>query len=147
MGLDISIRWVRQGAKQNVPYKNWDDTISYHYDENDVEEYSGDWLQGRGEFDIIRQWVRDDRYGKYIPLVGDDYKTLITMVEKEIHDRIEETEARRKAHPEWYEDDPDKGFPWYLEDGDYGLNRLYGMILKAPLYEAKGWIMELECDW
>ena len=140
MGLDISIRWVRQGAKKNVPYKNWDDTISYDYDENDIEVYFGDWLQGRGEFDVIRQWVRDDRYGKYIPLVGDDYNTLITMVEKEIHNRAEETS-------EWYEDGSDKDFPWYLQDGDYGLNRLYGMILKAPLYEAKGWIMELECDW
>ena len=142
MGLDISIRWVRQGAKKNVPYKNWDDTISYDYDENDIEVYFGDSLQGRAEFDVIRQWVRDDRYGKYIPLVGDDYNTLITMVEKEIHDRAKEPED-----PEWYEDDSDKGFPWYLEDGDYGLNRLYGMILKAPLYKAKGWIMELECDW
>ena len=140
MGLDISIRWVRQGAKKNVPYKNWDDTISYDYDENDIEVYFGDWLQGRGEFDVIRQWVRDDRYGQYIPLVGDDYNTLITMVEKEIHNRAEETS-------EWYEDGSDKDFPWYLQDGDYGLNRLYGMILKAPLYEAKGWIMELECDW
>ena len=140
MGLDISIRWVRQGAKKNVPYKNWDDTISYDYDENDIEVYFGDWLQGRGEFDVIRRWVRDDRYGKYIPLVGDDYNTLITMVEKEIHNRAEETS-------EWYEDGSDKDFPWYLQDGDYGLNRLYGMILKAPLYEAKGWIMELECDW
>ena len=140
MGLDISIRWVRQGAKKNIPYKNWDDTISYDYDENDIEVYFGDWLQGRGEFDVIRQWVRDDRYGKYIPLVGDDYNTLITMVEKEIHNRAEETS-------EWYEDGSDKDFPWYLQDGDYGLNRLYGMILKAPLYEAKGWIMELECDW
>ena len=37
MGLDISIRWVRQGAGKNTPYKNWDDTISYHYDENDPE--------------------------------------------------------------------------------------------------------------
>ena len=72
--------------------------------------------------------------------MGDDYNTLITMVEKEIHNRAEETS-------EWYEDGSDKDFPWYLQDGDYGLNRLYGMILKAPLYEAKGWIMELECDW
>ena len=143
MGLDISIRWVRQGAKKTVPYKNQDDTINYDYDEKDIEEYFGDWLQGRSEFDVIRQWVRDDRYGKYIPLVGDDYNTLITMVEKEIRSRAEE----REVSPEWYEDDSDKGFPWYLEDGDYGLNRLYGMILKAPLYEAKGWIMELECDW
>ena len=143
MGLDISIRWVRQGAKKNVPYKNWDNTISYHYDENDIEEYCGDWLQGRGEFDVIRQWVRNDRYGKYIPLVGDDYNTLITMVEKEIHNRVEAIEV----YLEGYEDDSDKGFPWYLEDGGYGLKRLYGMILKAPLYEAKGWIMELECDW
>lgn len=142
MGLDISIRWVRKGAQKNVPYKNWDDTISYDYDENDIEVYFGDWLQGRAEFDVIRQWVRDDRYGKYIPLVGDDYNTLITMVEKEIRRRAEESEDS-----EWYGDDSDKGFPWYLEDGDYGLNRLYGMILKAPLYEAKGWIMELECDW
>ena len=147
MGLGISIRFVRQGAKKTVPYKNWDNTINYDYDEKDIEVYFDDWLQGRGEFDVIRRWVRNDRYGKYIPLVGDDYHTLITMVEKEIHDRIEETEARRKAHPEWYEDDSDKSFPWYLEDSDYGLNRLYGMILKAPLYEAKGWIMELECDW
>lgn len=143
MGLDISIRWVRQGAKKTVPYKNWDDTISYDYDENDIEVYCGDSLQGRAEFDVIRQWVRDDRYGKYIPLVGDDYNTLITMVEKEIRRRAEEPEVSS----EWYEDDSDKGFPWYLEDGDYGLNRLYGMILKAPLYKAKGWIMELECDW
>lgn len=143
MGLDISIRWVRQGAKKTIPYKNWDDTINYDYDENDIEVYCGDSLQGRAEFDVIRKWVRDDRYGKYIPLVGDDYNTLITMVEKEIRRRAEEPEVS----PEWYEDDHDKGFPWYLEDGDYGLNRLYGMILKAPLYEAKGWIMELECDW
>ena len=143
MGLDISIRWVRQGAKKNVPYKNWDDTISYDYDENDIEVYFGDWLQGRGEFDVIRQWVRDDRYGKYIPLVGDDYNTLITMVEKEIRDRAKEPEESSEE----CEDDSDKEFPWYLEDSDYGLNRLYGMLLKAPLYKAKGWIMELECDW
>ena len=143
MGLDISIRWVRQGAKKNIPYKNWDDTISYDYDENDIEVYFGDWLQGRGEFDVIRQWVRDDRYGKYIPLVGDDYNTLITMVEKEIRDRAKEPEESSEE----CEDDSDKEFPWYLEDSDYGLNRLYGMLLKAPLYKAKGWIMELECDW
>ena len=143
MGLDISIRWVRQGAKKTVPYKNWDNTISYDYDENDIEEYFGDWLQGRGEFDVIRRWVRDDRYGKYIPLVGDDYNTLITMVEKEIRDRAREPEESSEG----YEDDSDKEFPWYLEDSDYGLNRLYGMLLKAPLYKAKGWIMELECDW
>lgn len=142
MGLDISIRWVRQGAKKTVPYKNWDDTINYDYDENDIEVYVGDWLQGRGEFDVIRQWVRNDRYGKYIPLVGDDYNTLITMVEKEIRDRAKESED-----PECYEDDSGKSFPWYLEDSDYGLNRLYGMLLKAPLYKEKGWIMELECDW
>ena len=141
MGLDISIRWVRRGAKKTVPYRNLDDTISYDYDEKDIERYLGD-FEGRGEFDVIRQWVRDDRYGKYIPLVGDDYNTLITMVEKEIRDRAKESED-----PEWYEDDPDKGFPWYLEDSNYGLNRLYGMLLKAPLYKAKGWIMELECDW
>ena len=142
MGLGISIRFVRQGAKKTVPYKNWDDTINYDYDEKDIEVYFDDWLQGRGEFDVIRRWVRNDRYGKYIPLVGDDYHTLITMVEKEIHDRAKEPEDQ-----EWYEDDSDKSFPWYLEDGDCGLNRLYGMILKAPLYKAKGWIMELECDW
>ena len=142
MGLGISIRFVRQGAKKTVPYKNWDNTINYDYDEKDIEVYFDDWLQGRGEFDVIRRWVRNDRYGKYIPLVGDDYHTLITMVEKEIHDRAKEPEDQ-----EWYEDDSDKNFPWYLEDGDCGLNRLYGMILKAPLYKAKGWIMELECDW
>lgn len=142
MGLGISIRFVRQGAKKTVPYKNWDNTINYDYDEKDVEVYFDDWLQGRGEFDVIRRWVRNDRYGKYIPLVGDDYHTLITMVEKEIRDRAKEPENQ-----EWYEDDSDKNFPWYLEDGDCGLNRLYGMILKAPLYKAKGWIMELECDW
>lgn len=141
MGLDISIRWVRQGAKKTVPYRNLDDTISYDYDEKDIERYLGD-FQGRGEFDIIRQWVRNDRYGKYIPLVGDDYNTLITMVEKEIRDRAKEPEDLEE-----YEDNSDKEFPWYLEDGDYGLNRLYGMLLKAPLYKAKGWIMELECDW
>lgn len=141
MGLDISIRWVRQGAKKTVPYRNLDDTISYDYDEKDIERYLGD-FQGRGEFDIIRQWVRNDRYGKYIPLVGDDYNTLITMVEKEIRDRAKEPEDLEE-----YEDDSDKEFPWYLQDGDYGLNRLYGMLLKAPLYKAKGWIMELECDW
>ena len=142
MGLGISIRFVRQGAKKTVPYKNWDNTINYDYDEKDIEVYFDDWLQGRGEFDVIRRWVRNDRYGKYIPLVGDDYHTLITMIEKEIHDRAKEPEDQ-----EWYEDDSDKSFPWYLEDGDCGLNRLYGMILKAPLYKAKGWIMELECDW
>lgn len=142
MGLDISIRWVRRGAKKIVPYRNLDDTISYDYDEKDIERYLSD-FQGRGEFDIIRQWVRNDRYGKYIPLVGDDYNTLITMVEKEIRDRAKELEERREE----YKDDSDKEFPWYLEDSDYGLNRLYGMLLKAPLYEAKGWIMELECDW
>lgn len=141
MGLDISIRWVRRGAKKTVPYRNLDDTISYDYDEKDIERYLGD-FQGRGEFDIIRQWVRNDRYGKYIPLVGDDYNTLITMVEKEIRDRAKEPEDLEE-----YEDESDKEFPWYLEDGDYGLNRLYGMLLKAPLYKAKGWIMELECDW
>ena len=142
MGLDISIRWVRQGAKKTVPYRNLDDTISYDYDENDIERYLDD-FQGRGEFDIVRQWVRNDRYGKYIPLVGDDYNTLITMVEKEIRDRAKEPEESSEE----CEDDSDKEFPWYLEDSNYGLNRLYGMILKAPLYEAKGWIMELECDW
>ena len=141
MGLDISIRWVRQGAKKTVPYRNLDDTISYDYDEKDIERYLGD-FQGRGEFDIIRQWVRNDRYGKYIPLVGDDYNTLITMVEKEIRDRAKEPEDLEE-----YEDESDKEFPWYLEDSNYGLNRLYGMLLKAPLYKAKGWIMELECDW
>lgn len=141
MGLDISIRWVRRGAKKTVPYRNLDDTISYDYDEKDIERYLGD-FQGRGEFDIIRQWVRNDRYGKYIPLVGDDYNTLITMVEKEIRDRAKEPEDLEE-----YEDESDKEFPWYLEDGDCGLNRLYGMLLKAPLYKAKGWIMELECDW
>lgn len=141
MGLDISIRWVRQGAKKTVPYRNLDDTISYDYDEKDIERYLGD-FQGRGEFDIIRQWVRNDRYGKYIPLVGDDYNTLITMVEKEIRDRAKEPEDLEE-----YEDDSDKEFPWYLEDSNYGLNRLYSMLLKAPLYKAKGWIMELECDW
>lgn len=141
MGLDISIRWVRQGAKKTVPYRNLDDTISYDYDEKDIERYLGD-FQGRGEFDIIRQWVRNDRYGKYIPLVGDDYNTLITMVEKEIRDRAKEPEDLEE-----YDDDSDKEFPWYLQDSDYGLNRLYGMLLKAPLYKAKGWIMELECDW
>lgn len=141
MGLDISIRWVRQGAKKTVPYRNLDDTISYDYDEKDIERYLDD-FQGRGEFDIIRQWVRNDRYGKYIPLVGDDYNTLITMVEKEIRDRAKEPEDLEEC-----EDDSDKEFPWYLEDSNYGLNRLYGMILKAPLYKAKGWIMELECDW
>ena len=142
MGLDISIRWVRRGAKKTVPYRNLDDTISYDYDEKDIERYLGD-LQGRGEFDVIRQWVRNDRYGKYIPLVGDDYDTLITMVEKEIRDRAKEPEESSEE----CEDDSDKEFPWYLEDSDYGLNRLYGMLLKAPLYKAKGWIMELECDW
>ena len=142
MGLDISIRWVRQGAKKTVPYRNLDDTISYDYDEKDIERYLDD-FQGRGEFDIIRQWVRNDRYGKYIPLVGDDYNTLITMVEKEIRDRAKEPEESSEE----CEDDSDKEFPWYLEDSDYGLNRLYGMLLKAPLYKAKGWIMELECDW
>lgn len=141
MGLDISIRWVRRGAKKTVPYRNLDDTISYDYDEKDIERYLGD-FQGRGEFDIIRQWVRNDRYGKYIPLVGDDYNTLITMVEKEIRDRAKEPEDLEE-----YEDDSDKEFPWYLQDSDYGLNKLYGMLLKAPLYKAKGWIMELECDW
>lgn len=141
MGLDISIRWVRQSAKKTVPYRNLDDTISYDYDEKDIERYLGD-FQGRGEFDIIRQWVRNDRYGKYIPLVGDDYNTLITMVEKEIRDRAKELEDLKE-----YEDDSDKEFPWYLEDSNYGLNRLYSMLLKAPLYKAKGWIMELECDW
>lgn len=141
MGLDISIRWVRRGAKKTVPYRNLDDTISYDYDEKDIERYLGD-FQGRGEFDIIRQWVRNDRYGKYIPLVGDDYNTLITMVEKEIRDRAKEPEDLEE-----YEDDSDKEFPWYLEDSNYGLNRLYSMLLKAPLYKAKGWIMELECDW
>ena len=142
MGLDISIRWVRRGAKKTVPYRNLDDTISYDYDEKDIERYLGD-FEGRGEFDVIRRWVRDDRYGKYIPLVGDDYNTLITMVEKEIRDRAREPEESSEG----YEDDSDKEFPWYLEDSDYGLNRLYGMLLKAPLYKAKGWIMELECDW
>ena len=142
MGLDISIRWVRQGTKKTVPYRNLDDTISYDYDEKDIERYSGDFA-GRGEFDVIRRWVRDDRYGKYIPLVGDDYNTLITMVEKEIRDRAKEPEESSEE----CEDDSDKEFPWYLEDSDYGLNRLYGMLLKAPLYKAKGWIMELECDW
>ena len=142
MGLDISIRWVRRGAKKTVPYRNLDDTISYDYDEKDIERYLGD-FEGRGEFDVIRQWVRDDRYGKYIQLVGDDYNTLITMVEKEIRDRAKEPEERCEE----YEDGSDKEFPWYLEDSNYGLNRLYGMILKAPLYKAKGWIMELECDW
>ena len=142
MGLDISIRWVRRGAKKTVPYKNLDDTISYDYDEKDIERYLGD-FEGRGEFDVIRQWVRDDRYGKYIPLVGDDYNTLITMVEKEIRDRAKEPEESSEE----CEDDSDKEFPWYLEDSNYGLNRLYGMLLKAPLYKAKGWIMELECDW
>ena len=142
MGLDISIRWVRQGAKKTVPYRNLDDTISYDYDEKDIERYLGDFA-GRGEFDVIRRWVRDDRYGKYIPLVGDDYNTLITMVEKEIRDRAKEPEESSEE----CEDDSDKEFPWYLEDSDYGLNRLYGMLLKAPLYKAKGWIMELECDW
>ena len=142
MGLDISIRWVRRGAKKTVPYRNLDDTISYDYDEKDIERYLGD-LQGRGEFDVIRQWVRNDRYGKYIPLVGDDYDTLITMVEKEIRDRAKEPEESSEE----CEDDSDKEFPWYLEDSDYALNRLYGMLLKAPLYKAKGWIMELECDW
>lgn len=142
MGLDISIRWIRRGAKKTVPYRNLDDTISYDYDEKDIERYLGD-FQGRGEFDVIRRWVRDDRYGKYIPLVGDDYNTLITMVEKEIRDRAREPEESSEG----YEDDSDKEFPWYLEDSDYGLNRLYGMLLKAPLYKAKGWIMELECDW
>ena len=142
MGLDISIRWVRRGAKKTVPYRNLDDTISYDYDEKDIERYLGD-FEGRGEFDVIRRWVRDDRYGKYIPLVGDDYNTLITMVEKEIRDRAKEPEESSEE----CEDDSDKEFPWYLEDSDYGLNRLYGMLLKAPLYKAKGWIMELECDW
>ena len=142
MGLDISIRWVRKGAKKTVPYRNLDDTISYDYDEKDIERYLGD-LQGRGEFDVIRRWVRNDRYGKYIPLVGDDYNTLITMVEKEIRDRAKEPEESSEE----CEDDSDKEFPWYLEDSNYGLNRLYGMLLKAPLYKAKGWIMELECDW
>ena len=142
MGLDISIRWVRKGAKKTVPYRNLDDTISYDYDEKDIERYLGD-LQGRGEFDVIRRWVRNDRYGKYIPLVGDDYNTLITMVEKEIRDRAKEPEESSEE----YEDSSDKEFPWYLEDSNYGLNRLYSMLLKAPLYKAKGWIMELECDW
>lgn len=142
MGLDISIRWVRRGAKKTIPYRNLDDTISYDYDEKDIERYLGD-FEGRGEFDVIRQWVRNDRYGKYIPLVGDDYNTLITMVEKEIRDRAKEPEESSEG----YEDDSDKEFPWYLGYDDSGLNRLYGMLLKAPLYKAKGWIMELECDW
>ena len=79
MGLDISIRWGRKGAQKNVPYKNWDDTISYDYDENDIEVYFGDWLQGRAEFDVIRQWVRDDRYGKYIPLDTQTQSDLACM--------------------------------------------------------------------
>lgn len=146
MGLDISIRWVRQGAKKTVPEKQWDGTIAYKYEDKDVRIFDAEWLQGRSEFSTIRDWVRNDRYGQYIPLVGEDYKTLIKMIEDELHARVEKEETRRKLYPELYDDYND--FPWYLgTEYACGLDRLYGVVLKAPLYEEKGWIMELECDW
>lgn len=137
MGLDISIRYRRIDAKP-IRYEEWYGKTIAVYDEVDLhrEDVS---FQGRSEFAAIRKWVGDERYGDYIPLIGENYESLMYVLREAIEQRIEEEKQAWDCYPG---DD----FPWFL-DAEFGIERLFSLVLKAPIYAEYGWYMELECDW
>ena len=138
MGLDISIRFKRKGA-QPIRYEKdfvYDNIVYPIYDDNDLQ--NGPTFNGRYEFRCIPDFVTNERYGNYIDLesTSEDYKKLLQMIEETFK---EDEQERGEYNPD--------NFMWYLESGDNSLFTLYGMLLKAPMYERFGWIMQLEADW
>lgn len=141
MGLDISVRFRRKDAEP-IDMDIWGHTCY-----RDADLHNGrDSFNGRWEYSVVREWVGDDRYGKFIPLVGSDYAVLLGVVEAELERRAH---AIEKEVEMCFDEDEEQNsaFPWFLEMDCYGLADLYQYIIKAPTYEKYGWIMELECDW
>lgn len=115
MGLDISLRFRKKGTDLTRTC---------------IKEFNG-----RSEFACIRDWVGDERYGKYIPLDEPNFKSLCGAIEQEMNNRGDRV----------FDDD---GFPTYLDDEYYwGLPELYCFIQRGPLAELHGWVLEIECDW
>ena len=136
MGLDISIRFKRKGA-QPISYKKdyiYDNIMYPVYADDDIQ--SGRDFNGRHEFRCIPDFVTNERYGQYIDLESnsDDYKKLMKMIEESM--------------TEDYEFDKNQdNFLWFFDSSSNSIYTLYGMLLKAPLYERFGWILQLEADW
>lgn len=134
MGLDISIRFVRKGAKPTK--KNpWTGEPDYE----DKDWHVGPDYSGRSAFRAVQKWIGDDNYGKYVPLDDEKYISLknaieIAMVRQHDIDVLEENE------------DPDD-FPAWLEPQTWGLTELYQYLLLRPAFEALGWQMQIEADW
>lgn len=133
MGLDISIRYRKIGSKP-ICEDEWGNQIFA----DGMIQKSIHSFEGRTEFAVVREWVGQERYGKFITLDKKNYASLINVIEKELNrDRAVENE-----------EDEDPTFPGYLDyNDDFGLMSLYLLLLRAPLFVHKGWFMELECDW
>ena len=136
MGLDISIRFKRKGAEpiEYIEDAIYEGLMHPVYADDDIQ--SGRDFNGRYEFRCIPDFVTNERYGKYIDLesTSDDYKKLMKMIEESMTEDYE------------YDKNQDD-FLWFLDSSSNSIYTLYGMLLKAPLYEKFGWILQLEADW
>lgn len=136
MGLDISIRFKRKGAEplEYIEDNTCEGLMHPVYADDDIQ--SGRDFNGRHEFRCIPDFVTNERYGKYIDLesTSEDYKKLLKMIEESMAEDYE------------YDKNQDD-FLWFLDSSSNSIYTLYGMLLKAPLYERFGWILQLEADW
>lgn len=136
MGLDISIRFKRKGAEPLEYIEDYTCEGLMHavYADDDIQ--SGRDFNGRYEFRCIPDFVTNKRYGEYIDLesTSEDYKNLMKMIEESM---AEDSGCDKNQD----------NFLWFLDSSSNSIYTLYGMLLKAPLYERFGWILQLEADW
>lgn len=122
MGLDVSVRYVRRGA---VP------DITGEYSDDDIKDI-GCFFNGRFDFEPLKKWVGDKRYGKFIQITPFHYEQLEPIIRTVIINRV---------------DNDTYNLDDVITDTPIQLVRFYQILTTARLYWEIGWCLEIECDW
>ena len=144
MGLDVNFRLRRKSAKPTCI----DDYDEAQYSDDDIKDVE-QWFNGRIEFDCIRRWVGDYRYGKYIPLSTSNYKSLKNVIEEELFSRASRFKQDYRKGTAEYDYELNDIFTTIInhESSCCRLEALYTFISIAPIVLNYDWYLEIECDW
>lgn len=130
MGLDMEIRLIKKNNR-NIT--------------KTIMEGSG-----RIEFSWLREWIGDDRYGKFVELDEAMAQELIQLAIDSIKADEED------GDPDLFELDSDAAIEdrisiYIIEQisGEYtrGTPKAIALLSLWNVLDAAGWIMTIECDW
>ena len=149
--MDIKIRFRRKGAQPTYEEDDYrEGVMRLVYNENDIQK-GPHYCNNSGEFWSLEDFITHERYGEYIDLesTSEDYKKLLQLVEKTAKEHIDIDKGPGYYDPDNYDDFVFSGwddFQWLIDSADSTIFALYATLIKAPVYEQLGWIIQLKAE-